>query len=85
MHAHKTGLALGGTVGFVHLVWSVLVLLGLAQPWVNFVYRLHMVRTNLTVGQFDLLTAIGLVVVTALVGYVVGYLFAVISSKVQKM
>lgn len=79
----KTGLALGGLVGGLHLVWSVLVALGWAQALVNFSLWAHMVSTPFAVKTFDLSTAVTLVAAAAIVGYVVGHVFAFIWNRVH--
>ncbi len=84
LNKNKTGLALGLFVGFLHLVWSVLLALGLAEPLINFIENLHSVDNFTMLLPFDLGRSIGLILLTALVGYVVGYVFATIWNKVQK-
>ena len=80
----KTGFALGGLVGFMHLVWSFLVALGLAQGWIDWIIELHMIQDSHTVLPFSLPSAITLVIVTAIVGAIGGSLFAVIWNRIQK-
>ncbi len=79
----KAGLALGVLFGGGHLAWSVLVALGWAQPLINFVFWAHMISLPLVVMPFDLTAAATLVVVTAGVGYVLGYAFASIWNRVR--
>ena len=50
----------------------------------DFIVTLHMIHPVYTVGPFALGTAVGLVVVAAIVGYVVGHVFALIWNKVHK-
>lgn len=73
INPNKTGMALGAFAGLVHLLWSVLVATNLAQVWIDWIFRLHMVESQFQVGEFSLGTAVTLVVVTAIVGYVVGW------------
>ncbi|OGL62691.1 hypothetical protein A3C09_02305 [Candidatus Uhrbacteria bacterium RIFCSPHIGHO2_02_FULL_47_44] len=84
LNTQKTGLALGGLLGLIHLVWSVVVALGLGQSLVDWIMKIHMVEATHTVLPFALPSAITLIVLTTLVGYVVGYAFATIWNKVQK-
>lgn len=82
--SNKAGLALGLFAGLAHAVWSALVAAGWAQPLINFIFRLHFIETPLSVVDFDLATAVLLVVVTSLVGYVVGNLLAWIWNYLHK-
>jgi hypothetical protein len=41
---NKVGLAIGALVGGWHLVWSLLVLIGWAQPILDFIFWAHMIK-----------------------------------------
>lgn len=84
MNNNKVGLALGVLLGGWHLVWAILVALGVAQPLLNWVYAIHFLNNPFIVGPFSLGTAVALVVVTFVVGYVVGWVFAYLWKTVQK-
>ncbi len=84
LNTKKTGLALGAFVGLGHLVWSILVFLGWGQGFLNFIFGLHSLTTPVTVVGFDLMRSVWLVVVTSIVGYVFGFVFAYIWNKVHK-
>lgn len=73
----KFGAASGVALGSVHGLWAVLVAVGLAQPLIDLIFRLHFILPALTVGTFDLATAIGLVALAAAIGFVAGYLLAI--------
>ncbi|MDO8469026.1 MAG: hypothetical protein Q7S29_04685 [Candidatus Peribacter sp.] len=73
---HTTGLALGGLLGFIHLLWALLVFAGFAQALMDFVFSMHMLTPVLTVGPFSIARAVVLIIMTFVVGYVVGWLFA---------
>lgn len=80
---NKAGLVLGAVVGGVHLLWSLLVLVGWAQGLANFSMWAHMARFDLVVGPFDLSAAVTVIVVAALIGYCVGYAFATVWNNVH--
>lgn len=80
----KVGLALGGLFGLIHLVWSVLVALNWGQPLLDFIFKLHMIHPVYTVGPFNMGIAVMLIVITAIIGYIVGHVFTLIWNKVHK-
>ncbi len=84
MNKKKTALVLGSFAGLVHLVWSVAIALGWAQPWMNFVYRMHSLNNPFMVMPFDLGRSVGLIVITFVVGSVVGYIFATLWNHFNK-
>jgi len=69
--------------GAVHTLWSILVLVGWAQPLINFIVWLHMLSPTPTVEPFGWHRALLLIVVTALVGYVLGYIGAIVWNKMH--
>jgi hypothetical protein len=72
----KAGLTLGAVLGGWHLTWSVLVALGLAQSVADFIFWMHFIKPVYVIENFDIARAGILVVVTALVGFVLGAVFA---------
>ena len=82
INKHKLGLVVGSFLGLGHLVWSGLVAVGQAQRLLDLILHLHFLNNPVTVGQFQVSTAVGLVVVTSLIGYVVGWVVAWIWNKV---
>jgi hypothetical protein len=84
VNTNKVGLLVGSFIGGLHLLWSLLVAVGLAQPLVNFIFRLHMIKPFIMVDSFNIGLAITLVVITAIVGYVVGYILASIWNYLHR-
>ena len=80
----KTGLVLGSLAALMHLLWSLMVAMGLAQWWMDWVLSLHFLNNPFTVASFDIVTALILVVVTGIVGFAVGFCFATIWNYWQK-
>ena len=70
---HRAAVALGGLCGLWHLAWSALVLLGLAKPVLDLVLALHFLEVTYTVAPFSAPKALGLVVMTSALGYLLGY------------
>jgi hypothetical protein len=83
INKNKAGLTLGTTIGGLHLVWSLLIAIGLAQPLVDFVLKIHMVKPMYIVDSFNAGSALLLIVITAIIGYIVGYTFASIWNKIN--
>jgi hypothetical protein len=78
---NRVGLVFGALIGGWHVCWSLLVLLGWAQPIIDFIFWAHMIRAIYVVKAFDPLAAGTLIIVAAVSGYVFGYIGAVIWNK----
>jgi hypothetical protein len=84
INKNKTGLAFGFIISFMHLLWSILVALGIAQMWLNFVMNMHMLSMPIVVMPFNLIKALILIVITFIVGYIFGWLMAFFWNKCFK-
>lgn len=82
-HAHKVGLVVGALIGGWHLVWAILVATGLAQALYDFILWAHMIHLNLVIGPFDMGAVVVLIIMTALMGYVVGVVAAWVWNRVH--
>jgi hypothetical protein len=71
-------------LGGWHLLWSILVLTGAAQAVYDFVLWAHMIHLNIVIGPFVATAALTLIVVTSVVGYILGYLGALVWNKVHR-
>lgn len=72
----SAGLAVGLFFGLAHLAWSALVAVKLARPLMDWVLRLHFVELSYAIAPFKFGTALLLVIVTFMVGYIVGWVIA---------
>jgi len=81
INKNKAGLAVGFFLGFVHLVWGILVALGIAQALLDFILKIHMISLPMTVGPFSLTKTIVLIIVTFVIGYIFGWLVAFFWNK----
>jgi hypothetical protein len=73
---------LGGLYGLWHLTWSLLVVVGLAKPFLDFILSLHFLQVTYAVAPFNALNALALIVVTSALGYVLGYVLAWLWNRV---
>ncbi|MEK7068676.1 MAG: hypothetical protein AAB964_02580 [Patescibacteria group bacterium] len=81
---NKAGLVAGALLGGWHVVWSVLVLTGMGQVIYDFVLWAHMLHVPVVVGPFDVGASVTLIVVTAVFGYVLGYVGAWVWNRVHR-
>lgn len=84
VNQHKVGLVFGALLGGWHLVWSLLVLSGVAQALYDFILWAHMIHLAIVIGPFSLMAAATLVVMTAVIGYVFGYVGAWVWNRVHR-
>jgi len=75
INAHKTGLVLGGLFGTVHAVWALMVFMGIAKPFLDFILGLHFLTFDYSINPFSLVSALMLVLMTVILGYLAGYVF----------
>lgn len=81
---NKAGLVFGAIVGGWHLVWSLLVVLGIAQLILDFIFWMHFIKPVYVVGPFNAGIAAVLIIVTAIIGYAVGCIFGALWNKIHK-
>ena len=83
INKNKLGLVLGTFLGIWHFVWGLLVLSGVAQSLMNFIFRLHMIEPPYTIAPFDFGTAVSLILVTSVTGYASGWILGAIWNWVR--
>lgn len=81
---NKVALAVGLFVSGCHLVWSLLIILGLAQPLLDFIFWAHMMVNPYRITGFTLTQSLILVVITFVVGYIGGFVFAKVCNATHK-
>ncbi len=84
-NAHKCGLFSGAFFALVHALWSLLVAVGVAQAYMDFIFRLHMLEPFMVVLPFSIGSAALLVVLTGIIGYIVGYVSCQMWNAMVKM
>lgn len=75
INKNKAGLVVGLSVALWHLIWSLLVAFGVAQEIINWIFRLHFIQPPYTITAFSISTALMLILVTFLSGFVMGWVF----------
>lgn len=84
INPNKVGLVIAVLIGGWHVVWALLVLLGWAQPIIDFIFWAHMIRPLYVIKTFDPIAALTLVVTASAMGYVFGYVGAVIWNRLHR-
>jgi hypothetical protein len=84
IHPHDVGLILGATVCIMHIVWSLAVLTGVANWYLDFILSLHFVSNPFVIQSFDLGKAIILWAITFVAGYLVGWVFGIVWNTLLK-
>ena len=79
----RVGLVFAALMGGFHLFWAVLVLTGVAQPLLNFIFWAHMIQPIYVVKPFDVLAAITLVAITSFIGYISGWIGGSIWNRIH--
>lgn len=80
---NQVGLLFAVIIGGVHIIWSLLVFLGLGQALLDFIMWVHMINISFTVGPFDLMASATLIVVTSIIGYLIGVAVATAWEKIH--
>ena len=81
---NRVGLVFAVFLGLFHAGWALLVLIGWAQPLIDFVFRLHFITPVYSIQPFNIVTALGLVAFTSFVGYVMGWVAGVLWNQFHK-
>ncbi len=83
LKASKVGMALGLFVALLHVVWEVVIYSGNAQKLVTWKLGMHSLNNPFTVSAFNATTAIELVILAFIGGYILGAVFAWIWNSVH--
>lgn len=83
-NANKVGMVAGVLLGGFHLMWALLVLSGFAQAIYDFILWAHMIHIPIIIGPFDPTAAVTLVIMTFVVGYVMGYIGALVWNRFHR-
>ena len=81
---NKVGLVFAILLGGWHVVWSILVATGLGQILYDFVLWAHMIHLAVTIGPFDLIASVTLILVTTIFGYIIGYIGSIVWNRMHR-
>lgn len=84
INKNSLGLSLGIFAALLHAVWAILVAAGVAKSLLDWVLPLHFVGAMFSITSFSIVSAILLVVLAFVGGYVTGWVFAAIWNKFGK-
>jgi hypothetical protein len=78
LNPSRAAVSVGAVVGAWHLMWVILVAIGVAKAVMDFVLRLHFIQLDYTLAPFAMSTAAMLVALTFAIGALFGLLFALV-------
>ncbi len=81
---NRIGLVIGALIGGWHVLWAALVLAGWAQPLLDFVFWAHMIQPVYIVKAFDLEAAVALIAITFVIGYLFGFIGALLWNRLHR-
>lgn len=84
VQSHKVGLTVGGMLAIWHAIWATMVLLGIAQPFMQWILGLHFITMQFSINTFSPGTALTLVIVTGIIGYIMGYILGELWNLAHK-
>jgi hypothetical protein len=80
----KTAVVLGAVSAGWHFCWSTLVALGIAQPFIDFVFWMHFIKPVYVIEPFEISRAAILLLVTIVFGSITGGAFALIWNAAHR-
>ena len=80
----RTGGELALIAGVFHFCCAIMIAMGIAQPLLNWVFRLHMITPPYIVEEFAPLRAVGLVIYSSIMGFVTGAGFAWVWNRMHR-
>jgi len=84
LNEDKVALTIGLFIGGWHLVWSLLIIIGLAQVFLDFIFWAHMIANPYKVTGFTLTQSLILIFATFVIGYIGGFVFAKVWNTTHK-
>lgn len=79
----RVGLIGGCSLASLHLCWVLIVAFGWAQPFLDWIFKLHMLDSPFRVQAFNLGYAATLIAITFAIGSLYGVIFELIRSAIR--
>ena len=76
INGNKLGLVLGIFAAILHAVWAISVAVGVAQAYLDWIFPMHFIGNVFSVISFNAGTAILLIILAFVGGYVLGWIWA---------
>jgi len=86
LNPNKIGLIVGFFLAFVHLIWALAVAIipGILQRFLDWVFNIHFLEPVWKLTTFDIMGAVWLIILTFVIGYIAGWIFAYVHNYVDK-
>lgn len=81
----RVGSVFGTVLALWHLSWALLVALGLAQPLMNLIFRLHFIDPPYQVAPFRIDYALALIGITLTLGFLCGWAVAALWNILHRI
>jgi hypothetical protein len=81
---NKVGVIIAALICGWHVLWLLFVLIGWAQPLLDFVFWAHMINPVYVVKAFDPKAALTLIIITFTMGYTFGFVGAILWNKLHR-
>lgn len=81
----KLGLVFGGIFALIHAVWALMVAAGIAEAYLDWILGLHFMTWEYSINDFDIVNALLLVLVTGVIGFILGSIVALLWNMVHGM
>ncbi|MCL5018496.1 MAG: hypothetical protein M1416_01875 [Candidatus Pacearchaeota archaeon] len=79
----KPALAVAIFVALVHAVWALLVAIGSGETYLDWIFPLHFLNNVYNVADFNIMTAVILVVMAFVMTYIAALVFAIIWKMIM--
>jgi len=84
INKNKLGLVIGFFLAIVHLIWVIMVAAGIAKPFMDWILSLHLVALSYSMLSFSFVSALLLLIIVFVAGYIWGWIFGAIWNCVAK-